>query len=131
MQIQGVCSVGLTRGCSQAGCWQSRACRLLTFLANTLCVDLPSKPQPRPKCAPTNADCVIGAESSLCLQIRYWYKRPEAPVQLCKFHHTCIIAKYALPYYLSHSAMVLYPVPSTFDTPGNGLILKYGLINTI
>jgi hypothetical protein len=36
-----------------------------------------------------------------------------------------------LPYYLSHCPMVLYPDPSAFDTQGNGLILKYGLINAI
>src|SRR5271155_2228875 len=38
------------------------------------------------------------------------------------------VSVYGLPYYLSHSTMVLWPVRSTFDSSGNGLILKYGLI---
>jgi len=33
-----------------------------------------------------------------------------------------------LPYYLSHSIMVLWPVPSIFDRPGNGLMGGYGLV---
>lgn len=33
-----------------------------------------------------------------------------------------------IPYYLAHSTMVLWPVCTTFDSSGNGLISKHGLI---
>ena len=33
-----------------------------------------------------------------------------------------------IPYYLSYCPRGFKPVPSIFDAPGNGLVLKYGLV---
>lgn len=48
----------------------------------------------------------------------------------CSLSFEMFIKNFAqgLPYYLAHSTMVLWPVCTTFDSPGNGLISKHGLI---
>jgi len=38
------------------------------------------------------------------------------------------ISSTGLPYYLSYCPRGFKPVPSIFDAPGNGLVLKHGLV---